>query len=112
MKHILPLLSLLLVTFTFNGCIFKKCSGEKEPTITYVTTVEEYYRYSNTGYYGGGVSFRGNPGDKYVEFDANRVCPTNHNSPFRTLKPYRNAPINSGDKCEACKLSWSLHKEK
>ena len=90
----------------FTVIILAACS---EPTVTreehFATTVDQEYQ--TLGYQ---VSFKANPGDRYIVYDDNKECPHIKGSPFRTTKPYRGAPINEGDKCTRCGKSWSLHK--
>lgn len=106
-KYLFPLLTLLFVLFTFNSCIFKKCSGNSGgPTVTLEIPVEE------DAYGQEHVSFKGKTPSHYLVFDHNKRCPYNRDQPFRTYKPYKGAPILTGDHCAKCGYTWSLHKDK
>lgn len=106
-KYLFPLLTLLFVLFTFNSCIFKKCSGKsKGPTVTLEVPVER------DSYGQEHVLFRGTIPTSYLVYDHNKICPNDNYQPFRTYKGYKGAPICTGDFCARCGKSWSLHKDK
>ena len=98
-------LSILLVCSVF---VLASCS---EPKVTRVEDFEQQVR-GERNVLGYQVSFKANPGDKYIVFDENKECPNEKGYVFRTTKPYAYAPINKGDICTHCRKKWSSHKNR